>query len=163
MVAQLLHSAACLHTNQSRSYLNHLVHFGTAVRASDVVCEVWTEILLVFMARTLVIVVLMELRPSYFFKIHFSILSCKYSEWYLFLSYFRSKLYISDQSFVFPLTSLYFLTKLSISDENFVFPIKILYLRSNLCISYQTFVFPVTTLYFSPLPCVLRVPPVLPC
>jgi len=24
-VAQLLHSAACLHTNQSRSYLNHLV------------------------------------------------------------------------------------------------------------------------------------------
>jgi len=25
-VAQLLHSAACLHTNQSRSYLNHLVH-----------------------------------------------------------------------------------------------------------------------------------------
>jgi len=28
-VAQLLRSAACLHTNQSRSYLNHLVH-GTA-------------------------------------------------------------------------------------------------------------------------------------
>jgi len=26
-VAQLLHSAACLHTNQSRSYLNHLVHY----------------------------------------------------------------------------------------------------------------------------------------
>jgi len=26
-VAQLLRSAACLHTNQSRSYLNHLVHF----------------------------------------------------------------------------------------------------------------------------------------
>jgi hypothetical protein len=25
-VAQLLRSAACLHTNQSRSYLNHLVH-----------------------------------------------------------------------------------------------------------------------------------------
>jgi len=25
MVAQLLRSAACLHTNQSRSYLNHLV------------------------------------------------------------------------------------------------------------------------------------------
>ena len=24
-VAQLLHSAACLHTNQSRSYLNHIV------------------------------------------------------------------------------------------------------------------------------------------
>jgi len=27
-VAQLLRSAACLHTNQSRSYLNHLV-FGS--------------------------------------------------------------------------------------------------------------------------------------
>ena len=27
-VAQLLRSAACLHTNQSRSYLNHLVHCG---------------------------------------------------------------------------------------------------------------------------------------
>jgi len=27
-VAQLLRSAACLHTNQSRSYLNHLVHYG---------------------------------------------------------------------------------------------------------------------------------------
>jgi len=26
-VAQLLRSAACLHTNQSRSYLNHLVLF----------------------------------------------------------------------------------------------------------------------------------------
>jgi len=26
-VAQLLRSAACLHTNQSRSYLNHLVPF----------------------------------------------------------------------------------------------------------------------------------------
>jgi len=26
-VAQLLRSAACLHTNQSRSYLNHLVIF----------------------------------------------------------------------------------------------------------------------------------------
>jgi len=25
-VAQLLRSAACLHTNQSRSYLNHLVY-----------------------------------------------------------------------------------------------------------------------------------------
>jgi len=25
-VAQLLRSAACLHTNQSRSYLNHLVN-----------------------------------------------------------------------------------------------------------------------------------------
>ena len=24
--AQLLRSAACLHTNQSRTYLNHLVH-----------------------------------------------------------------------------------------------------------------------------------------
>ena len=28
-VAQLLRSAACLHTNQSRSYLNHLVHRWT--------------------------------------------------------------------------------------------------------------------------------------
>jgi len=27
-VAQLLRSAACLHTNQSRSYLNHLVYLG---------------------------------------------------------------------------------------------------------------------------------------
>jgi len=27
-VAQLLRSAACLHTNQSRSYLNHLVQAG---------------------------------------------------------------------------------------------------------------------------------------
>jgi len=27
-VAQLLRSAACLHTNQSRSYLNHLVQFA---------------------------------------------------------------------------------------------------------------------------------------
>jgi len=26
-VAQLLRSAACLHTHQSRSYLNHLVHY----------------------------------------------------------------------------------------------------------------------------------------
>jgi len=26
-VAQLLRSAACLHTNQSRSYLNHLVYY----------------------------------------------------------------------------------------------------------------------------------------
>jgi len=32
-VAQLLRSAACLHTNQSRSYLNHLVviHKGKAI------------------------------------------------------------------------------------------------------------------------------------
>ena len=29
-VTQLLRSAACLHTNQSRSYLNHLVHSETA-------------------------------------------------------------------------------------------------------------------------------------
>jgi len=28
-VAQLLRSAACLHTNQSRSYLNHLVHWSS--------------------------------------------------------------------------------------------------------------------------------------
>ena len=35
-VAQLLRSAACLHTNQSRSYLNHLVHYSViASRTSD--------------------------------------------------------------------------------------------------------------------------------
>ena len=28
-VAQLLRSAACLHTNQSQSYLNHLVHMSS--------------------------------------------------------------------------------------------------------------------------------------
>jgi len=31
-VAQLLRSAACLHTNQSRSYLNHLVHWPSSGR-----------------------------------------------------------------------------------------------------------------------------------
>jgi len=30
-VAQLLRSAACLHTNQSRSYLNHLVYYEIKV------------------------------------------------------------------------------------------------------------------------------------
>ena len=30
-VAQLLRSAACLHTNQSQSYLNRLVHLSTKV------------------------------------------------------------------------------------------------------------------------------------
>jgi len=34
-VAQLLRSAACLHTNQSRSYLNHLVVFSTALLTSS--------------------------------------------------------------------------------------------------------------------------------
>jgi len=46
-VAQLLRSAACLHTNQSRSYLNHLVQklqdtaaFVTDwVKLSDVVAD----------------------------------------------------------------------------------------------------------------------------
>jgi len=31
-VAQLLRSAACLHTNQSRSYLNHLVSPAIKIR-----------------------------------------------------------------------------------------------------------------------------------
>jgi len=31
-VAQLLRSAACLHKNQSRSYLNHLVHLADVLR-----------------------------------------------------------------------------------------------------------------------------------
>jgi len=35
-VAQLLRSAACLHTNQSRSYLNHLV----TRRSSDIVLAI---------------------------------------------------------------------------------------------------------------------------
>jgi len=36
-VAQLLRSAACLHTNQSRSYLNHLVlSVGNTVNANTV-------------------------------------------------------------------------------------------------------------------------------
>jgi len=35
-VAQLLRSAACLHTNQSRSYLNHLVHYRHKLARSDV-------------------------------------------------------------------------------------------------------------------------------
>jgi len=34
-VAQLLRSAACLHTNQSRSYLNHLVLYVSAEIQSD--------------------------------------------------------------------------------------------------------------------------------
>jgi len=42
-VAQLLRSAACLHTNQSRSYLNHLVplfeELFSSVGASSVVCH----------------------------------------------------------------------------------------------------------------------------
>ena len=33
-VAQLLRSAACLHTNQSRSYLNHLVHTKYTIHSS---------------------------------------------------------------------------------------------------------------------------------
>jgi len=32
-VAQLLRSAACLHTNQSRSYLNHLVNIGVELNS----------------------------------------------------------------------------------------------------------------------------------
>jgi len=35
-VAQLLRSAACLHTNQSRSYLNHLVlYYAVCDRSSE--------------------------------------------------------------------------------------------------------------------------------
>jgi len=34
-VAQLLRSAACLHTNQSRSYLNHLVLVLSFIRVRD--------------------------------------------------------------------------------------------------------------------------------
>jgi len=33
-VAQLLRSAACLHTNQSRSYLNHLVYVEGVLMSS---------------------------------------------------------------------------------------------------------------------------------
>ena len=36
-VAQLLRNAACLHTNQSRSYLNHLVHFCSVFQFQCVV------------------------------------------------------------------------------------------------------------------------------
>ena len=36
-VAQLLRSAACLHTNQSRSYLNYLVH-GAYFKSSVFFC-----------------------------------------------------------------------------------------------------------------------------
>jgi len=36
-VAQLLRSAACLHTNQSRSYLNHLVVITAENRAHEFV------------------------------------------------------------------------------------------------------------------------------
>jgi len=43
-VAQLLRSAACLHTNQSRSYLNHLV-LGKDKKGSDhlgnFICILW--------------------------------------------------------------------------------------------------------------------------
>ena len=37
-VAQLLRSAACLHTNQSRSYLNHLVNLPVVLYR----CETWS-------------------------------------------------------------------------------------------------------------------------
>jgi len=50
-VAQLLRSAACLHTNQSRSYLNHLVVLTG------------TEILMV-----VIIVLIIIKRNIYFFK-----------------------------------------------------------------------------------------------
>jgi len=33
-VAQLLRSATCLHTNQSRSYLNHLVYIYNVLRST---------------------------------------------------------------------------------------------------------------------------------
>ena len=48
-VAQLLRSAACLHTNQSRSYLNHLVH-------SEPIGQAYREIAVLFykMVRFLV-------------------------------------------------------------------------------------------------------------
>ena len=38
-VAQLLRSAACLHTNQSRSYLNHLVHRSFIVHFFTTDCQ----------------------------------------------------------------------------------------------------------------------------
>jgi len=40
-VAQLLRSAACLHTNQSRSYLNHLVHQVQVQYVGDVTNSVF--------------------------------------------------------------------------------------------------------------------------
>jgi len=39
-VAQLLRSAACLHTNQSRSYLNHLVHLLASSRCQASLCNI---------------------------------------------------------------------------------------------------------------------------
>jgi len=38
-VAQLLRSAACLHTNQSRSYLNHLVEISLQDHTESVISE----------------------------------------------------------------------------------------------------------------------------
>ena len=38
-VAQLLRSAYCLHTNQSRSYLNHLVHKAEALMPESIAFE----------------------------------------------------------------------------------------------------------------------------
>jgi len=35
-VAQLLRSAACLHTNQSRSYLNHLVDINVTLKCTHI-------------------------------------------------------------------------------------------------------------------------------
>ena len=40
-VAQLLRSAACLHTNQSRSYLNHLVRVYGATYPNSTACRVF--------------------------------------------------------------------------------------------------------------------------
>ena len=40
-VAQLLRSAACLHTNQSRSYLNHLVFLEKVICNFRIVYVVW--------------------------------------------------------------------------------------------------------------------------
>ena len=39
-VAQLLRSAACLHTNQSRSYLNHLVLLFYGVELTEMVARI---------------------------------------------------------------------------------------------------------------------------
>ena len=50
-VAQLLRSAACLHTNQSRSYLNHLVY-----SVADVLCLHF--VLNVRLFRTLIIIII---------------------------------------------------------------------------------------------------------
>jgi len=49
-VAQLPRSAACLHTNQSRSYLNHLVlHFGVATVYKRIFVMLHIEIILMFL------------------------------------------------------------------------------------------------------------------